>query len=558
MVSAAEQLNPEVIAVSGGELRIVVANLAELVAAGLDSATDESGLALLHEAWGAATLCDLHGLRLLFDESSAAIRAAQAGTLTWATVNEALRDVFGALPRLLDWMVAESQDNPCLLIPEITALRTLQRKPPVYEYQLLPDIGWAPFQVGEVNLASQGRAQDVQQTLHLYQLGLVNILRGDNRARGLDILMRCAGRLADFSATDSERNYWTVYQLVLANFANGGVALRLDRLRLLAAVEKQLRSLAGIRAEGRANPYPEGLWRAFLALLAISSTARDEAAIGWLPLPNLGFVDGDLEHIRTEILGRERPVEPGPWVDLERRAIRLRNALDATQDGSPLAASVLADMDEDSTQVARVARDIGLANIAERFAAHMGQFAGRSESMLLSEEPLGVYADSVLFLECALADFSGAKPSAEQLASWGARSLGEILQTGLVKAARNAVLLEMGVMLATAKARIEVLQDGIISDDSWRDIEAGFSLIEGAAGMLELPELLGILRRAHEFVQTSRYHPEMGLNDRSRNLDFFADMVIGLEVFLDGLRHGRGQQEDSLRVAHECVAALKF
>ncbi len=558
MVSATDRLNPEVIAVSGGELRVVVDHLAALIVTGVDSASSTTCLALLHEAWGAATLCELHGLRLLFDESSAAIRAAEAGTLSWTVVNDALQDVFNTLPRLLNWMVAEAQDNPCLLIPEITALRALQRKPPVYEYQVLPTIGWAPFRVGEANLASPGRDQDLKQILHLYQLGLVNILRGDNRERGLDILMRCAGRLADFSASESERNYWTVYQLVLANFANGGGALRHDRLRLLAAVEKQLRSLAGAREEGRSNPYPEGLWRAFLALLAISAKVRAGAALAWLPLPDLGFVDGDLEHIRAEVLGRERPAEPGPFQDFERRAIRLRNALDAIQDGGPVAESVLSEMDDDSAQIARVARDIGLANIADRFQVHAGQFAGATGSAVLSSEQLCAYADAVLYLECALADFSAANPSREQLVAWGTRPLDEILQTGLARAARNSALLEMGAVLGTAKARIEVLQDGIIADDNWRDIEAGFSLIEGAAEVLELSELLGILRRAHEFVQTSRYHPEMGLNDSTRNLDFFADMVIGLEIYLDGARHGRDRQEDSLRLANDCVAALKF
>lgn len=182
------------------------------------------------------------------------------------------------------------------MIPEITALRVLLRKPPVYEYQVLPDIDWPPFQIGAVNLASRVRPEDLKHVLHLYQLGLVGTLRGDDRERGLEILLRCAGRLADISAGDVERDYWTVYQLVLASFANGGVALRPDRLRLLAAVEKQLRSLAGFRAAVRANPYPEGLWRAFLALLAMS-TKRD-SSLDWVPLPALGFLDGDIERIR--------------------------------------------------------------------------------------------------------------------------------------------------------------------------------------------------------------------------------------------------------------------
>lgn len=554
MILAARKLNPDVIAVSDGELRVVAEKLAGCAAAGLDGAAAEDCLALLHESWGAATLCELTGLRLLFDECAAVIRAAIRGELAWEAGNAVLRDAFDIVPKLLDWLVEGGRDNPCLLIPEITALRVLLRKPPVYEYQVLPDIDWPPFPIGAVNLASRVRPEDLKHVLHLYQLGLVGTLRGDDRERGLEILLRCAGRLADISAGDVERDYWTVYQLVLASFANGGVALRPDRLRLLAAVEKQLRSLAGFRAAVRANPYPEGLWRAFLALLAMS-TKRD-SSLDWVPLPALGFLDGDIERIRTEVLGREKLPGPSPFQELERRALRLRNGLDATQDGRPLAEAVRRELDDDRAQVARIARDLGLTNIAECFAARAVLLADVSGP--LGDDQVEAFADSVLYLECALADFAGANPGREQLEAWGARSPQEILQSGLAKAARNGALMEMGTVLSGAKARIEALQDGIIADDGWREIELGFASIEGAAQVLAMPEVASIVQRAREFVQTSRYHPELGLNDRARNLDLFADLVIGLEVHFDDLRHGRDQQSDSLRIAGDCAAALRF
>jgi hypothetical protein len=214
----------------------------------------------------------------------------------------------------------------------------------------------------------------------------------------------------------------------------------------------------------------------------------------------------------------------------------------------------------DCRQIAERAQQLGLDNIAQRFREHteaLPEHPGGPQSLAAVDS--GACADSVLYLECALADFAGAgRPSAEALAAWGQRPLDAVLSGGLASAARNSVLQESGTVLRAAKARIEVLQDGIISDDSWRDIDASFLLLEGAARMLALDALAQLLQRAREFVQTSRYHPELGLNDRSRNLDLFADMVISLEVYLDSLRLGRDQQEDSLRIARECAEALRF
>lgn len=559
-MSATEQLNTEVIAVSGGELRRIADDLAELARGGLSAADGERCQALLREAWGAAALCQLHGLRLLFEEATAILRKAADADLEPAKAAAALGDVLPLVPRLLDWMVRTGRDNPCLLIPEITALRTLQGKPPVYEYQVLPDIDWPPFAIGEASLADRISEADLRRVLHLYQLGLVGVLRNQNRDKSFDILSRCAGRLADLSACDAERDYWTLYQLVLDSFARGGLALRPDRLRLLAAVEKQLRSLAGIRAGKAGNPYPEGLWRAFLALLAMSAAAHAGARADWLPLPALGFGDEELERIRVEVFDRGEIAEPDTFEDLDARAVRLRNVLDASQDGQALAESVLREMRIDCQQIAERAQQLGLDNIARRFREHTQALPEQPAGpRSLAAEESGVYADSVLYLECALADFTGdGRHSPEAIAAWGQRPLDAVLSDGLARAARNSVLQESGSVLREAKTRIGVLQDGIISDDSWRDIDAGFLLLEGAAQVLALDALAQLLQRAREFLQTSRYHPELGLNDRSRNLDLFADMVVSLEVYLDSLRLGRGQQEESLRIARECAAGLRF
>ncbi|MBK8131808.1 MAG: hypothetical protein IPK48_03270 [Gammaproteobacteria bacterium] len=59
-------------------------------------------------------------------------------------------------------------------------------------------------------------------------------------------------------------------------------------------------------------------------------------------------------------------------------------------------------------------------------------------------------------------------------------------------------------------------------------------------------------------MQTSRYHPALGLNDSSRNIEHFADMVISLEIHLNAIRFGTEESSEALRMAHECVSALRF
>lgn len=237
-MSAIEKLHPEVVDLSGGELRRAAERTIDAIAQ-LDASTAEHFVMLTRDVWGGATVCELNGLRLLLDETRELVQDARAGAVSWGDVRRVLGEALVVIPGLLDYLVRSRRDNPCLLIPEITALRTFRRKPPVYEYQVLFGIDWPEFHIGARNLSVVVPGEDLKRILHLYQLGLVSVLKGVNRSKGYEILTRSVGRLAQLAEAESERCYWAALQRVLGNFANGSLLLRPDRTRLLAAVEKQ-------------------------------------------------------------------------------------------------------------------------------------------------------------------------------------------------------------------------------------------------------------------------------------------------------------------------------
>lgn len=206
-MSAIEKLHSEVVDLSGGELKRAAERVIEAVAQ-LDASSAEDFVALTRDLWGGVAICELNGLRLLLEETLAAVEDAQAGAVSWDDLRRVLGEALVVIPRLLDYLVRSRRDNPCLLIPEITALRTLRRKPPVYEYQVLFGIDWPKFHIGPANLSTVVAADDLKRILHLYQLGLVSVLKGVNRAKGYEILMRSVARLEQLADAESERNYW--------------------------------------------------------------------------------------------------------------------------------------------------------------------------------------------------------------------------------------------------------------------------------------------------------------------------------------------------------------
>lgn len=555
-MSAMERLHSEVVELSGGELRRAVERVTEIIP-GLDPGTAEQFAALIREVWGGAVICELDGLRLLLDEALGAIQDAESGSLSWDDLRRVFGEALSVIPGLLEYVVRSRRDNPCLLIPEITALRTLRRRPPVYEYQVLFGIEWPAFQVGVGNLAAVVAPDELKRILHLYQLGLVSVLKGANRAKGFEIMNRCAGRLAQLAEIQAEQHYWTALRLLLGDFADGTLVLRPDRTRLLAAVEKQLRGLAGMRAGSAGNLYPEGLWRAFIALLSLARKGR--ASEDWLPVLKLDFDDAELEAIRFKVFGKDDSPTIWPLDDLATRLVRLRNALDLAQEDELVPPRIVQGMEEDCSAVADGAHDLGLENLAIRFRRLAGLLRKASdEHRFLDGEDLQEYADSILYLDCAVVDFAGENPDRNALVAWSDRPLEQILQNSLLKTARGGVLAGAGAVLLEARGLLELLQDNMLADEGWAELETAFVALKGCAVMLEDADLATIFVRAWEFLQASRYHPRLGLNDSSRNLEYFADMVISLEIHLNAIHFATGEGRDALRMARECVSALKF
>ena len=188
-MSAIEKLHSEVVDLSGGELRRAAERVIEAITQ-LDASTAEHFVALARDLWGGAAICELNGLRLLLDETQAAVQDTLAGGASWHDLRQVLGEALVVIPGLLDYLVRSRRDNPCLLIPEITALRSFRRKPPVYEYQVLFGIDWPTFGVGADNLSIAVAPENLKRILNLYQLGLVSVLKGVNRAQGYEILMR--------------------------------------------------------------------------------------------------------------------------------------------------------------------------------------------------------------------------------------------------------------------------------------------------------------------------------------------------------------------------------
>lgn len=552
------RLNSHTLALLAGEFKNTLTNIAAAGELGDGAVADSLALNLV-ELRGAAAMVELAGLRRLMDEAIGCCRDWRDGNLALEQFQPFLETALKILLRYIDYIIQAEKDSPCLLLPEINTLRKLRRLTPVYEYQLMTDVSWPPFpMVGATNEVTSRQRAEIGRLRHFYQLGLLDVIRGSG-GKAFVFMARAADRLQDVVANDIERSYWSLVGRVVRAFGVKKLSLLPERLRLLSAVEQQLRLLAAEPGINAKRPYPEGLWRAFVALYALTPVGgdQDRALREKLQIPALGVTDADLAAIRKRLLGDES----GKPDDFLPKLADLAGALHLRMDALHVGESVWTDDDiaflrEKLVDLAEVAAAHHLPILARRFDGHARELAGVAETgARLSEDQRQPIADSILAAEALVADFWERTPTAELLTQWDGRPLSVILQTGIIKTAQRTLLAEMSASLKQIKGSLTTLTTGSSGESSTADIDQAFGVIRANAFMLDLARLEQLAVRCRRFVRGG-FFAGGGQLFTGGAAEAFADAIVSMEYYLDNYRPGESATDAALNLAEECLTAL--
>ncbi len=545
-------ISPQVVEFIGNEYKSVIQTVHGLVQLLTVAHLEELNEQLV-ELRGAAQIAQLGGMRRLFAEMATAVDTVISGDKAIDDLQPLLNQALLLAEGLIESIVEFKGENPCILLPEMTALRRFRGAPPLYEYHLLNDFEWPSFaSLAQDEEVIGPQTEGLKRVHHLYQLGLLDIIRNNNRQKALLNLFRVAGRLQKVAISAREADYWWVFAATIKGFAEKKLSLQPERIRLLAAVEKQLRLLVATDKAGSRNPYPEGLWRAFVSLLAMTDMSRDERA-QQIGVPELAFSDSAISSVRNAITG-EQDADKSIFEAMALSVSSLRNLLDNGDESASL-------LDGDPLDELKVGFD-ALADECEQagfrgLARQYKQFCTRLESAGqagLTLEMLSELTDAILHVECAMADFYGKRPQAEQIKAWEDQPLLSILQKSLLKTAQVAVVSETAARLSDIKQLVDNVASGYASAEVTPELELAFTEIEGSASMLNMTRLANLAQRCLILAKEVLFKDSDDGDNKA--IEAFADTIVCLEYFLDGCMVGDNIDESSLDVANECLSAL--
>ena len=352
-----------------------------------------------------------------------------------------------------------------------------------------------------------------------------------------------------------EKNYWAVFKTMVDSMADGGLTLRLDRVRLLAVVEKQLRGIAKTNPDQPgSNLYPEGLWRAFLVLVAMNPDPKKRKnAKHEFGAPVLEFSDADLSSIREQMLGKGDD-KRSPFNVLQKMVASIRSALDlAQEEDQQLPEEVISTIQHDFSTVSDHCQILGLSSIADKFRRHSEELSVQIEAgRILETEQVVEFTNSLLYLESAVAEFWGALPTRAELTDWDAQPFDVIVQNGQLKTARHAVLQGATDALIGVKEMLEEMKKNVARGDIMNELEWAFTDLRACAVILDMKRFSKLVEGARIFALERN---NINGSDAVK-LDSFADMLVSLEFYLDACKMDDADNQRHLDIAEECLTAI--
>jgi hypothetical protein len=502
---------------------------------------------------GAALLAD--EMRMLCGAILKSINAVPEGRLN------ALSTAFFVLPRYLEFVQSRQSEIPQLAIAHVNELRA------AHNQLLLPDSYFSQadeslfsrdsnIRIQGTPLAETAFIENLKRINHLYQSGLLGLLRDAHNPMQLTIMSRAIRRLRSTIEAGPQQRFWLLADALLEAFVNNGLELNPHRKRVLAGVEGQMRA----RLKNR-MVINEVLERELSFLLSIS--AYKEGLVGKVVkvarIHAADINDEQLKTLRGIMLGLSYDTVSSVIHELRTELRHAKDVLELlalhqrseSEEISPLT-SVL-------KQSADILRVLNLPSLASTLIEHADALRALEGCDLSQERSrLEDLAETLLFIDSSLAQIDRRKLNYEDLGELSLERRDAISVDNQVSEAKSIVIEESKAAIGLVKRAISAYIDSGFDATHIANLPQLLDSVRGAFQMInasKLPEVtLGASQFMKRFVERDAVNPASDV----QALETLADAMISIEYYLNELGRRHIADEGILKVAEDSIATLKL
>lgn len=476
-----------------------------------------------------------------------------------------LSTAFFMLPRYLEFVANRQVDIPVMAVSHANELRVARGVEMLREVdfsgETMPSFSMtAKLSVPTPGTSAEEFKEILKRLRHMYQVGLLGILRDAEPELHLRLMGRAVQRLAAQLPPGPVQRFWLLAHVVLECFQQQGLELNITRKRLLSQLDKEIRTVAA-RAPDIPREIPAAVEKELLYLLMISSYREGLVARF---LENTGIEalqppDHALSALKREMLGPG--FETLTSVVNELRS-ELRNAKDMLeilmQSGNtdeeelrPLVGTL-----EQVADVLRVLNLTSLAELLEQLAQSLHTL--REQGKYDSQSVFSDVADALLFVESSLDQLDRHKLSQSDLAEITGERRKEITSGNLLVDATNIALKESQSGINLAKRAISSYVESGYDITHISNVARTLDGIRGACQLLGKKRVTQVLLASVRFIDDYVKNKDRNDQDKQQLLETLADALISLEYYLSELATRHTADENTLKIAEESLASLGY
>lgn len=475
---------------------------------------------------------------------------------------ELLSATFFILPRYLEYCTQTSRSMAILLIPHINELRQARKAPPLPESYFYPLDVIRPNrkQVVAPNQLQEDVSLVTRRLRHMYQTGLLNLLKGAQVKPSLGIMGRALERLDSVSAGSKLSNFWWLCSATLAAISEKNMVISKSRKMLFGAIEREIKRF---QFEGQAvleRDIDSALQKELLYILALSHSTTEKSNDVLT-----AFAVRPLKYTESE-LTREMDMLKGPSANTINSMVSVltdelrgsKNILERAAQGGAELLSESPELLDTLKKVADILSIVGLVSPSNSLKQEIEKISvwQKNHTPVTSEELIGV-ADTLLYVESTIGGLGKANLSEEKIAQINALSRDDAMASNQIAEAEKIVIDEAESGLALVKRALTSFAESNYDKGHIRNISATLDAVRGGMFVLGLPRAAQVLAACIRFVDEdllqSEQHPAI-----QHMLETFADAIISLEYYLDSLKLDKKADTSVLQIAEESLQALGY
>ncbi|MFN3713032.1 MAG: hypothetical protein ACK4SX_05190 [Alcanivoracaceae bacterium] len=507
-----------------------------------------------HQLRGIFQVLELPAATLMASEMEQVCQRMREGGSAAAAMGAALSQAILLLGRYLEYVQLKNRPLPEVMVGGLNELRRAEGKPLVQESHFFSvDLARDRYPVPITTTAAAEVPRLSRRLRHMYQVGLLGVLRDQNRQVSLKLMARALGRIDRLCGAAQMGRLWWVGRAMVESMIIDDMVMTPARKALLGQYDRQIKRLAleGERALAADAPLLMLKESIFVVSLCSRSTgviAEVKQAFDLRPR----ITDAELQ---TEIA----LMAGGGGSVMRTVAVSLKEELNSIKQTLDLAAQGVADTDYNDVADAlgRIGGTLTMVNLtreAQQIRARADMVRGWKSSPDIESPEFQQLVDDLLATENAIAGLERSLIPSDDMHRQRGNSKVSLYQ---LDEARMTVLSECRSGLALAKRSLASFLETNWDRMHLANLPAILATTSGGLMFLDLARARAVMDASRAYIEQALL--AAGVPPPSREqMDTLADAISSVDYYLESMEEHKPIGESVLEIAEESMEELGY